>query len=238
LLLLAVALLSVSRQIPVGMLTRDPTALADMDPLTGLLSNLGILLWSATAAIAIFGATVLQATRRTQMSRFLFWSGALTLALTVDDLFQFHEDLAERYFGLQDGAVYLILGIAMAGYLALFGRTILHNGYAPMFGIALALFALSLAIDTILDRWLWRLGTWEVFAEDGAKFLGIASWCGYFAHTAYRCLAEHVPIGAASNTKGVQSATEIGDRGVERHADHVSDIAVDAKDPDRQYHAQ
>jgi hypothetical protein len=190
LLLFAVALLSVSRQIPVGMFTRDPTALADMDPLTGVLSNLGVLLWSATAAITLFGAALLKGAQPAQMSRFLFWSGALTLVLTLDDLFQFHEDLAERYLGLKDGTFYLALGLAMIGYLARFRRMILRSGYALVFVFALAFFAFSVAIDSVLDRWLWRLGTWEVFAEDGAKFLGIASWFGYFARTTYRLLAE------------------------------------------------
>jgi hypothetical protein len=221
-LLAVVALLSVARDIPVGMFMRDPAALADMDPLTGMLSNLGILLWCATAAISLFAAEVLYGAGRTGASRFLFWSATLTMVLMLDDLFQFHEDLAERYLGLGDEAVYVVLGLGTVGYLAAFGQTILRGQYAPLFAFAFALLGVSVSIDAVFERWLWRLGSWDVFVEDGAKFLGIASWCGYFVGTAYGLLTALSGIAAASTVTGIHAASEVDDRRVGQDASSQS----------------
>ena len=53
-ILLAVAVVSVLFKVSIPDMTRDVTALANIHPLSGVLSNLGILLWCSTASICFF----------------------------------------------------------------------------------------------------------------------------------------------------------------------------------------
>ena len=75
--LCVLAWISSTTGVPVSNLTRDPLAVMGAPVYTGLLSNLGILLWCATAAITLFGAAVLgkRAKRRDWIS-FLWYSCA------------------------------------------------------------------------------------------------------------------------------------------------------------------
>ena len=38
-----------------------------------------------------------------------------------------------------------------------------------------------------------NLGGLQLFLEDGAKWLGIATWCSYFAHTSYQIVVKTLP---------------------------------------------
>ena len=51
--------------------------------------------------------------------------------------------------------------------------------------LAFLFLTVSVLTDGILDPWFWSLGDWEYFIEDGAKWLGIASWCSYYVQTSY-----------------------------------------------------
>jgi len=163
--------------VPLPDFSRDPTATLHGSALTGVQSNVGVLVWWTGAAVAFFAAFL--APREgsdAAASSFLIWSGAITAVLTLDDLFQFHEDLAERYLRLNDKIVVAIYGIAVLAYLVRFRRLILRTDY-PLLVAGLALFAGSNAVDLLLqDRWL---SDWRIFVEDGLKLLGIVSWSAY-----------------------------------------------------------
>jgi hypothetical protein len=188
-LLVALAIASIYKQIPIGVLTRDPAAVASVHPFTGVLSNLGVLLWCSSAAICLFSGVVLHHTPRTKGCWFLICSALLTLGLLFDDFFLFHDFLARRYLGLSEKFVYIFLVGVTAAYLLIFRRVILQSEYAVLC-LALVFFAISVAIDTIFERWLWwqRLGDWIYLVEDGAKFLGLTSWCSYYARVSYQFL--------------------------------------------------
>ena len=51
-----------------------------------------------------------------------------------------------------------------------------------------------------------RLGDWVYLAEDGPKWLGVASWCSYFVQTSYRCVVagSGATIGPAQESVGVE----------------------------------
>src|SRR5262245_7279077 len=73
---------------------RDPADLANLHPLTGFISNLGILFWSASAAVCVFAWRVLRPSDGpAEFSTFLLCSAVFTTILMMDDLFQLHESL-------------------------------------------------------------------------------------------------------------------------------------------------
>jgi len=168
-------------QVPLPNFSRDPTATLQGSALTGVQSNLGVLVWWTGAAVAFFAAQSLDGRRRDDVARrFLIWSAAITAVLTLDDLLQFHEDLAERYLRLDDKVVVGAYGLAVVVYLVRFRELIFRTEY-PLLVAGLALFAGSSAVDLLLqDRWL---SEWRIFVEDGLKLLGIASWSGYLIRT-------------------------------------------------------
>ncbi len=173
--------------IPIEAFTRDAAAIKKFHPFVGILSNLGILVWCAAASICFFTAFVLWQTHPRQPAQFLFASGLLTLALLLDDLFLFHELLAQQFFSLSERSIYLVYGLVTLTYLYLFRRLILQTALTIL-GLAFFFFAVSIVIDEILFHWLQPLRAWVYLFEDGTKFLGLISWCGYFAHYAYHTL--------------------------------------------------
>jgi hypothetical protein len=83
-------------------MTRDIAAIAKIHPLSGFLSNLGILLWCAAASICSFAAMTLRKIKPRDIFWFLLSSAVLSAYLMFDDLFQFHEELAPTYLGLNE----------------------------------------------------------------------------------------------------------------------------------------
>jgi len=59
-ILAALVVLKVLFQVTMFEMTSDVTSIAKIHPLSGILSNLGILVWCATASIAAFAALTLR----------------------------------------------------------------------------------------------------------------------------------------------------------------------------------
>jgi hypothetical protein len=185
--LVAMVVVSVLFQVSITTMTRDVTAIANIHPLSGILSNLGILLWCAAASICAFAAMTLRNVKPRDTFWFLLSSALLSAYLLFDDFFLFHEDLASRYFGLSEKVVYAALGIAVSAYFIAFRRIILRTNFGVLL-LALVFLATSVVVDAIHEPWLRRLGHWEYFFEDGTKWLGIASWCSYYVGTSHQFL--------------------------------------------------
>jgi len=162
--------------------TRDTTSVLRGAPYVGFLSTVGVALWSATVAVCLLASWVTQG----ESSRFLLWSGLISLLLGFDDAFQLHETL--QWGGLipekVTSGVYVLLLLA---YLARFSRHILRTDYLCL-GAALAVFAASQSIDLSHGLFLpidllSSIGRY-IDLEDGLKFLGIVLWLSYFAYAA------------------------------------------------------
>jgi hypothetical protein len=177
------------------MLTRDPTSIGRIHPLSGALSSVGVLLWWTSAVIWISSASVLRRARITTSYRFALSSGVLSAYLALDDLFQFHDIIGPEYIGLSENAVYVVLAITVAAYIGVFWRQILRRDGVLLL-LSFGLLASSVILDTVLEQMLMTLGRWLVFFEDGAKWLGITSW---LAFCVVRCRAEvNTAIGSFS----------------------------------------
>lgn len=162
----------------VQLMTRDLAAVADVHPLTGALSSLGVLLWWTSASIWFFLAAVHPGNGAAGHLYFAASSGLLSAYLALDDLFQFHETLAPRYLGVSEQAVYAMLAIAVLFYLWRFWPLVVDREN-PWMMLALALLVGSVVIDNILEAWVAWLGPWIYLVEDGAKWLGIVCWAAF-----------------------------------------------------------
>lgn len=171
----------------VALQTRVPLAYLMKDPLTvvqlskhcchvyyGLVSNLGVMLWTAAAAVCLFTSLLLLSLgRRGGETVFLAAAGVFTGWLALDDFFMIHEDVLPL-FGVPQLLTYVAYGSAAGLYLILSWRYILR--FRPMLmALALGFLGTSVVIDVLVHS----ENAIHVFAEDGAKFLGILAWTSF-----------------------------------------------------------
>lgn len=198
-IILVVVLARLLGDVPVSLMTRDPLAVAEsqlrelrQDPdaaveriestqiqfYYGFLSNVGVLLWCANAAICLFSAVILREGARGEApAGFFLWGGIITLVLLLDDLFMLHERAFPRYFHLNERILFAGYASCVLVFLLKYRVTILNTDYLFLV-FAFVLFGLSLLTDHI-DVWIPR----RHLLEDGAKFAGILSWSAYFVRT-------------------------------------------------------
>jgi hypothetical protein len=188
-LFLLVGVLSrVTTNVSLGFLLRDVTATAKLPFFAGFVSQLGLVLWSASLAISLFALVMLQRQPGdiSLPKRFLVHGIVLTAILALDDMFLFHEEVVPNYLHLDELVIFGVYVIVGLGFVLLNWREILSSEYALLI-LALALFATSIALDAIPKealppRYFWE--QLELFLEDGFKFAGIATWLMYFARYA------------------------------------------------------
>ena len=181
----------VHSHVPFVKMTRDIASQAHISPLSGVLSNLGIILWCVSASVCFFAATLLRQKQPRECFWFMLSAAFLTTYLLFDDLFMFHEALAGWYLGLDQKFIYVAIGIAATVYLLRFRRIILRTRF-DLLVLAFGFLAASVVIDVIRGVLALDLGGWEHLFEDGTKWLGIAFWCSYHVITAYRLLTHGV----------------------------------------------
>ncbi len=182
--LCAAIVASVETGTPVGDFLSDPTSTLDVNPFTGAISNLGVLLWCATATMCLFTWSVLRSrSAGAQFSTFVFYSGLMTLFLMLDDLLLFHEWVFPRLLGVTEQVTFSGYLVLISGWLLLFRKTVLDTEYLVLL-IAFGFFGLSLFVDTY-DQIDSIITNWRQLYEDGFKLLGITCWCGYFARCCF-----------------------------------------------------
>lgn len=174
---------------PISHYTRDPAAIIGESRFIGLLSNLGVLLWCACAAICFLSFIVLIRSdkRNREWSLFLLFAGLITSMLLVDDLFLVHEWLGPY---LSELIVFAIYAMVLLVFLVRFRLMIMCTAFLLLL-FALGFFGLSLLFD-------WHLintpETYRYLFEDGSKLLGIVSWFAYFTKTSVNMLVTKSPI--------------------------------------------
>ncbi len=175
---------------PPYLFTRDPAAIHHANPLLGAVSNLGVVLWAATATVALFTARQLARVEGARPVRgFLLGAGLLSAWLLLDDLYMLHERLLPDAAGLPQPVAFAIYAAVTAALLARFRAVIAETDYLPLV-LAVSFFAISAAIDQGPGTW----HRWEalVLVEDGAKLFGVVSWLAYFGAVAAQALRRHV----------------------------------------------
>ena len=77
---------------PIWMLAKDPAETEHFPPYIGMLSNWGVILWTATAVICLFSAVLLKQQKAPHTTRrFFVASGIFSLLLGIDDLYMLHD---------------------------------------------------------------------------------------------------------------------------------------------------
>lgn len=136
----------------------------------GAVSTLGIMLWSATAAICLFAAVLCIAADQKRAALLSLHGSLLSAFLALDDAYLLHEIVAPK-IGIPQIVFMALIGVAALSYLILHARFLRQSG-AWILAISLICFAISVGIDQIFHSIhpLW------IIAEDGPKFIGIAAW--------------------------------------------------------------
>ncbi len=172
-------------------LLRDPLAVAELKGpacckvYDGLVSNLGVILWMACAAICIFSGGLLAADRQfvAGYGKFLLAAGLFSGFLGFDDLFLVHENVLPA-FGIPQPITYGAYGLLALAYIAASWQLILENRFWMLIG-AIALLGSSVTID-----WIFHSDSaWRIIVEDGAKFSGICLWTMFHATAAWSALS-------------------------------------------------
>ena len=183
-ILIGITIASIILDINLRLLTSDIAAIAKINPLSGILSNFGIILWCSAASVCFFAAFAVRNTESKDSFWFLFCSGLLSAYLLFDDFFQFHEILAGHYVGIKEIYTYMALGMAVLIYLYIFRQNILKTNFYFLL-MAFTFLAASVVTDELQTWLIVKIGHWEFFIEEGNKWLGIACWCSYYVQTSY-----------------------------------------------------
>lgn len=174
-LLSIVILLGIEYNIELDHFTQDPATITNSPFYIGFFSNVGIMLWCASAVICIFGWRIIPKAEQTKNVRsFLLASSLLSFLLLFDDLFMMHEEVYPVYFSIPENAVYLFyLNLALI-YAVVFRDIILKSEY-----LLLVLAALLIGVSTVIDTMPMPIPE-DSFLEDTFKLFGIVSWFLFF----------------------------------------------------------
>ena len=184
-LLCSIVLVNLYTGVPLEMFTRDPAAIAGINPFAGIVSNIGVLFWCIGASICLFSFFNIvgrQTNRINDYTLFLLFFGLTTLVLLFDDLFLFHEVIAPRFLNLSEKEIYICYGIIVLFGIVRFKKIIFQTELIIL-SLAFIFFSLSIAID-LFGSWLILPG--GNFVEDGFKLLGISSWVCYFVSASFQ----------------------------------------------------
>lgn len=185
--LILVYLVAQWRQIPVKQITGDPLLMFQVNPLTGVVSNIGVLLWCAAAAIIGFTQIVEWSWASKEKTFFLWHSGVLTTLLLLDDLFMVHDRIFYA-IGLNQYFMYGIYVVLFVLYFVKYYPLFLKSKDSWLFILAFIFLGSSVVIDTVLES----EGLQYLF-EDGLKLLGIASWTLFFSRYAFTIITARPP---------------------------------------------
>ena len=162
---------------PIKFYTRDPASEAEQHLLLGVLSNAGLVFWSAAASVALLTAFA------TPMRRpFFVFAGLFSILLLCDDALQLHEHVIPLLLGLPEEVVFGVYGLLVAA-LVLRHRKTLTGAGCGLFIAAMAGFGLSIALDVLSG-----VSTLMNMTEDLPKFVGIVLWFAYLFDQALRTL--------------------------------------------------
>ena len=164
---------------PIARLAKDPAQVVGYEPYIGMLSNLSVLLWFATAVVCFFTEIILRKSGAALRPRlFMLATGTLSLILALDDLFLFHDVILPNTLEIGESFFYLIYLISIILYVLVFLRDIHQKEYV-LFWISFLLLFYSRGFQFLLP-FLREYAT----PGDMLKFFGIVFWLAFFSRSA------------------------------------------------------
>jgi hypothetical protein len=180
---------STERDIPLESFTKDPTALMKAPFYLGFFSNIGIMIWAATAMICFFVAYRIKEVQESKSKfQFILISACISLLMTLDDLFQLHEFVFPNYFSITDNMVYLTYINIYVIYFIRFRKLLLNSDY-----LVLGLAFFFLGLSTIIDLLPLPIPK-DTFLEDAIKLFGVTTWFIYFFRTGNEILDNNAEV--------------------------------------------
>lgn len=184
------ALLYAQPWVPMSNLIRDPAAILNGRFYDGFVSNVGVLLWCATAAICLFRGCELWTRRGGNAACFLLSAGSLTSILLLDDLFMAHEQILPDVFGIPEKAVIVTYPLLLCVHLFVNRRPIMQAD-ALILLLSLGFFAVSTLFDVLVPYHFYNTAAGievnrGVILEEAFKFLGISAWTVFHVRAAWR----------------------------------------------------
>lgn len=156
--------------IPFNKITGDPALTFGENPLTGFLSNIGVLFWCATVAILAFSSVLAGKMNHKKEMLFLLSSGVITAILMLDDLFMVHDYLFYS-IGWNQYVMYTIYLVLFILYFLYYFKFLRKLPFRFLLIAAFFFLGSSVGMDIIFET-----TNMEYFVEDSFKFTGIVSW--------------------------------------------------------------
>lgn len=157
---------------PAAVFTREPQQVLNGSFYVGSFSNLGGLIWFASAAIMSFAASLKPAERGA-----LVLAALLSWAMGLDDIFMLHDRVYPKLF-LSEPIVVALYFVTAAAIVVRFHRQLARS---TLIGIVITVGFWGLS--GVLDLAFNNLGGQLV--EDGTKFLGLVVWAAAWVRQAY-----------------------------------------------------
>jgi hypothetical protein len=216
-----VCYLHFGRHVRAYQLMDDPVSYAKLEWYTGVLSQVVVLLWCASAAVCGFAGVLMRGggdTRLNRLSRFLVVLAVSSLWLTLDDLLLLHEQVARHLVGREyqhhgEGVLFALYAVVMASCFWRFRTTIARTEYILLIGAVLSLLA-SASIDVGFQLELdgnnlfretvlsvpWGAPVIDI-AEELLKLNGAMLWFVYFLRTGYSGVKDVMPDPAKDSAR-------------------------------------
>ena len=173
-LIFSVILIFAASGVRMTKLSQDPLAQLGQPFYLGMISNLGILIWMATASVTLFASFHLKpGVAHPQGASFLRWAGILSLMLMCDDLLMLHEQVFPEYLHVSEKLVYAFYLVYTALFFLKFWRLILSQANYKLLILAFFFFGMSVVID--MDMFPGGIDI-----EDSFKILGLTTFAYYF----------------------------------------------------------
>lgn len=174
--------------IPVEKLLRDG----------GAISDLGVMLWTATSAICALATLALLSANASLRTVLTFAAGAaFSGCLAIDDMFMLHDGILPNV-GMPELATFAFYVVFTLTYVALSWRNVFAA--APWHLVFTgAVLATGLAIDITKDNatgplldFIYANDHMRIMGEDGFKFIGIGAWFTLHLRAALTVLARQM----------------------------------------------
>lgn len=175
-----------------GYFSKEPAETLRVPRYIGWQAYIVVLIEAAGTVSALFAGSVVRRHRGPGVeSGFLLGAGSLSALLLLDDLFQLHDHVYARLFGIQEIVVYPVYVLLAAMVAWRWGRHVARTDVSLVL-LAGVWLAVSVGIDQVAAK------TWPYFhlAEDGAKMMGLTLWAVFLVRTAMRLTSDCVQTSA------------------------------------------
>ncbi len=170
----------IAGDVPRRDLFRDPAPYLGTPLYVGVMSTLGVMVWVAGAAVALFAAAL-------RPKRFLVEAGLFTLLFAVDDAFLLHENVLPDALHLPEELLLVAYGVLAVAIVGRAWRGLAAAGCLGLLALAAGLLGVSTVADVVGSVLRPFTGTAEGlrnYVEETTKFAGAVAWSWLLASVA------------------------------------------------------